>query len=928
MRENLLNVKVKYIKIKSINLKEIGEAKAKYDLERGKLSVDDLSDIGSSNANLDNNETPININNGTFYHLSSKFEIQGTYLDGLYFTVSIVSADKNNPFREEIYNKTIFIDKEGEQSLEGDILIPPYIKEGKYFLTVKLTNNELDKLTKNKKTIKDIPQIGATYVYINHKDKDRTTTVLDINTTKYMDIPYKKYDNILFTSTNFLQQESGKGRFLFSNIGEEDINVSISATLELSNGDVIDLGILNPNNKKIENSVILTIPHYSRKNAQLFFENRYNITIPTNHNFQSISKQRTNPEITDSRVSQQISNLTYIHRVFIPYATKSSIGEKRYRATLSFYIPKNEYNRILNVAPDLSQNVNIHALDGEVKWKILFFDKQTMDELTNSIDLIKFNDQTNDDSSGFITVNRRSLIAENIHPIDASLEVLDGTTYVFSGTKCAKCDKNTGKVIGEWKKTTEVFSQDSFFQNPINASFRSANIAYFFIKDGKEYFAYDLRNKKVLYSGNTKEFKLRVLFDLEFPPECIDKYLKTDSIDAAFLNKTGIYFIAGNRFVKYSIFDESQKYGKLNCYDGGLLSKKDEWQSIANKDITAVLSTNKNKSDKLIFFINGFESQVVLGKPNLFLDKHNGLFQELGDSDIVSIRFNANYGLNSWWYVPHARAYANANLDFYLFSYKSSLISVEADAYGAIKKINPLSSKEQVTIKSGAKLKLYILGSKYVDEDSIRDITITAKFNNNSQNKSDYINNKILYENNIANWDEKKTIFDSRFPVGPIMLSVSGGIKGTVKLQSPIDLSEEEISAILSVKPSISSEVSVFAEGGVNYEFIKAGVLSDVVLTNAGTSGNLNASLGDKKNNIEFKVGTKADGDFNLLKAKFKFYVATRTSIKWCSAWGVPYPCGLDWSSWEIPIYSTPWLYSNELIFFSKELANENVPLY
>ena len=950
MGQNTLATKVKSLKVEHIAISEIGDSKVNYALEKGDISKDELTQLGEADANLDNNSSPIDLKNGNFYDITTTFTTEGTYPEGVHFTLSLVSTDKNNPFTQAIHNQNIIIDKEGEQSFDGKVLIPTDIPSGRYLLVSKLANDSLEKLVNGKKNINQIPSIGAIYVNIDSEELDRTTALLDINTTRYLDTPYKG-KNIFFVK-NFLNQASGEGRFLFSNIGVEDVNVSISATIELDSGKSLNVGILDPSDKEIKDSVILTIPHYTTEVADRIIKNKYNI-VPIRPNFRFTHKKPKN-QIVSSRtpeLSNEIRDAMRIHHVFIPYAGRGVFGEERYRATLSYYLPKESYNKLISITPDLSRSAKVKPLKGKVKWHITFIDKETTNELIDSsIDISKFKDITVSPLVHGLTISHIPSLIEKVHPIDAALDMPDGTAYVFSGTECAVFNTKKGEVKGEWKKTSEVFPRVLWLDsNPITSAFRVGKIAYFFIGKRSKYFSYNLETHKVIKSADNRNFLPPSFFGMEsggsiipddatwYNPnkkikmgECIDKYLKTDKFDATFIDfsegKPNLYFIAKDKFLELEYIDN--KINKYHCI-GGSLGDREQWGSIKDKPITAVLSGHEGKG-KFRFFINGFSSKVILNRPDLFMDKHKGLDKELGDSDIISLKFDANYGLEGRWMVPNVHGYAYAHLNFYLFGYKQSLFGAEAEAYGNTGKIHPMLDEASLKTKRGTRLYLSILGSTYVNEGAVEETTVTVKWNDNSTSQKErYYKLETLYGGKIASWKEKETIFESRFPVGPVLLAVSGGVEGDLEIKTPIvwDNDIENLHQAITLSPSAKAGVGVFADGGVDYDLVKAGVEANVRLTDIGVNGELKASLQATMEKIAFDINAKAGGEIDLIRAELSFYAGTRTHIKWCSSWGVPYPCGLGWDTWDIPVYHTPWLFNQNVTFFDKSLLHKEIPL-
>lgn len=939
MGRNTLATKVKSLKVEHIAIGEIGDSKANYALEKGDIKKDELTQLGEADANLENKSSPIDLKNGNFYNITTTFKTEGTYPEGVHFTLSLVSTDKDKQFTRAIHNQNVFIDKEGEQSFDGRVLIPTDIPSGRYLLVSKLANESLEKLANGKKDINQIPFIGAIYVNIDSEELDRTTALLDVNTTRYLDTPYSSKNH--FFIRNFLDQASGEGRFLFSNIGVDNIDVLISATIELDSGDILDVGILDPSDKKIKNSVKLTIPHYTTAVADKRIKDKYSI-VPVRPNFRLNTKPKNSvaPSTIRPEVSNELRDAMLVHHVFIPYAGRGAFGEERYRATLSYYLPKKSYDKIVELSPDLSHSLTAKSLKAKVKWRITFLDKQTTNQLVNgSIDISKFKDITVSPlvhGTG-LTISHISPLLEQIHPIDAALDMPDGRAYVFSGTKCAVFDTKKGEVEGDWNKTSEVFpNAPLFFSYPIVSAFRFGKIGYFFID--KKYFSYNLETHKVIKSANNRDFlppplNGSIILDNRKVTmgECIDKYLKTDKFDATFIDFSGgkpdYYFIAKDKFLELEYIEN--KINKFAC-TGGSLSDREQWGSIKDKPITAVLSGHKGKG-KFRFFINGFSSKVIINRPDLFMDKHKGLDKKLGDSDIVSLKFDANYGLEGRWMVPNVRGYANTHLNFYLFGYKEPLFEAEAEAYGNTGKIHPLLDEASVKTKRGARLYVSVLGSTYINEGAIKETTVTVKWGDKSKNQKDRYYSKLetLYGGKIASWKTKKTIFESRFPVGPVLLSVSGGIEGDLEIKTPIvwnnDL--ENLHQAITLSPSAKAGVGVFADGGVDYDLVKAGVEANVRLTDVGVGGELKAELKATMEKIAFDINARAEGEIDLIRAELSFYAGTRTHIEWCSAWGVPYPCGLGWDTWDIPIYNTPWLFSEHVVFFNKSLVHKDIPL-
>jgi len=931
MGSNTLATRIKWLEIEHIAVQEIGDTTRNYQLETKEIDSDELNEIGGDDANLSNKDAPVVLENGTFYRVQTSFNVIGTYSEGANFTVSLVSTDKEEPFTMTLGNSNVIIEEEGDGKVKCDVLVPVNMPEGDYLLVVALSNADISSFMQEKKKITEIPQIGAIYVKVAHKEFDRTVSVLDINTTRYMDVPYSMRTDLLFHE-NYMNRANGTGKFLFSNIGTKDITVLIRAKLRLINGKYIDLGLLDPKDNMIKKEIAINVPHTNENKVMEILKGLYDIS-PTIPHFtpqgKVVAEEKKKVTFQPTNVSPGIEGLK-VHHVFIPFVGVGLKGERRYRATVSYYIPKDSYKDVVSVLPDLSLNGNTQASKGGVVWEVTLIDRRTIKEMTSGVDMIKFKDATKDSYAWLHGAFVPSLIEKFTKPIDAALDMPDGTAYAFFGDMCAKIDRDTGKAIGEWKKTIDVFKGGPiFFSYKITAAFRIGDIAYFFFDEGKKeaYIAYSLSQGKVLLADKIRNFDKKRGIESNIA-SCIDSF-QGNGVDAAFndYGEDNIYLISKQRYVKLHKTIKSNKT-YYEC-TGGELKDIEAWSSIAGEPITAVLSDHYGKG-KLRFYINGFSSKIVLNKPNLFIDKHDNVDKELGDSDIISLRCKINYGVEARWFVPQARGYTNAYLDFYLFNSSFSLFLLEADAYSGVNKIHPYIDAVEVKTKSGAKLLMKILGSTYVDEGAIQDVTITAKLEvGEEENKFVSKEEKRLYEGEIAEWHTKDTLFKARFPVGPILLAVSGGVEGDMTINSPIDQVEEGIvGAKISVTPSVKASVGVFADGGVDYDLVKAGVEADITLSEVGANGELAGTLAFTGTAIKFDVTTKADAYLNLIRASFSFYAGTKTHIEWCKSWGIPYPCGLGWDVWDIPVYTTPWLFSDDVTFFNKTLYSDEIPLF
>ncbi len=933
---------VSFLEVEHIGVKEIGGSKENYRLQAGRLAADTLATVGESDVGLKNRDDPVELKNAVFYRVETTFASNAAAGSAIAFTITLVSTDKNNPFTRTLAQAEVTVTG-SSQRFVTDVLVPGDLASGEYLLVVSLVNDALEATVSENKKITDMPQIGAVYAHISAQPRDRYTAVLDVNTTKYMDTPYLK--NIRFAN-DFLQRASGKGRFLFSNIDTKDVSVVVRADLELSDGSLIPLGLLDSASKTIKNEVVLTLPHYDTNDTKLFIDNLFDTTqlqIGTDIQFKTAPAQHVGSE--SSEAAEQIKEVSALmQQAFIPFVKHAPpIGEKRYRVTLSYYIPKDSYETVVKVSPDLSLTSDGTPADATVHWKFTFLDKKTAHELAAaSLQMTKFKDIPTASPLDGITFQPISIVLPK--PVDAALDMPDGTAYIFSGHQCAVVDPQTGERTGEWKDASEVFDGTPvLLSHDVTAALRTAGnidgkndrLAYFFYANNEKYLSYDLDTQAVVGVYDNKNIAVPGnLLDAASVGACMQRQLHTYKIDAAFRDGPDYYFVAGDRYMQLAYASDVPKVLPYRC-EGGRIADKEEWKSVNALPITAALSDHQDGRGRIRFYLNGFQSKAVLNRPDIFLDDHNGFEADIGDSDVASVSMQAEYGVSGRWIVPGVHGYADVHLDLYLFSYPIRLFNASASAYGSVKKLHPYIEEAGASVKSkvGTALNIEALGYTFVNEDDIEEIDVTAKLGLQKAGVRRGLQNVLIpkpdYDGGIVSWKEEYEVFKQKYPVGPIMLAVAGSVSGELEIKSPVFLDDrwEQLSEQLSVKPSATARIKGILTGGIDYDVVKAGVKGDVNIVEIGAAGELRASLEYVQEHLDFNVGAKIDGHFGIVKAQLAFFAGTKTHIRWCSAWGVPYPCGLGWDIWDIPIYETPWLYSYNPTILDVNILNKQIPL-
>jgi len=177
-------------------------------------------------------------------------------------------------------------------------------------------------------------------------------------------------------------------------------------------------------------------------------------------------------------------------------------------------------------------------------------------------------------------------------------------------------------------------------------------------------------------------------------------------------------------------------------------------------------------------------------------------------------------------------------------------------------------------------------------------------------------------------WKERKEIISETFIVGPIPLSVTAGIDGSIALNTSLNF--EGIGVVLDV--NVPAHLTVFLQGGIGKIIAEAGVKGNANLIDTLADANIRAGLTlNDSNELSFGIHPKVTLDLNILQAALEVYAKTKTKIAWCSKHvlfaTVWYPCGLDWDEWSYFIYKTPWLFHRKWIILDEEINALTVPL-
>lgn len=162
-------------------------------------------------------------------------------------------------------------------------------------------------------------------------------------------------------------------------------------------------------------------------------------------------------------------------------------------------------------------------------------------------------------------------------------------------------------------------------------------------------------------------------------------------------------------------------------------------------------------------------------------------------------------------------------------------------------------------------------------------------------------------------WSVTKSISESAdFWVGPVPVTVSGGVNGTLGFGVKVALEKD---FVMSMGPYANA--GAFASAAINLLAASGGVRGNLTLVQdtftAGATAGMTLSDGGL-----VATGTLNESIINQLSGPsgdVELYVTYPNGIQWCSSWGIPYPCGVSEGTASTPIVSwAPYTETNTLL--------------
>ncbi|MFC3031626.1 hypothetical protein ACFOEE_03690 [Pseudoalteromonas fenneropenaei] len=234
---------------------------------------------------------------------------------------------------------------------------------------------------------------------------------------------------------------------------------------------------------------------------------------------------------------------------------------------------------------------------------------------------------------------------------------------------------------------------------------------------------------------------------------------------------------------------------------------------------------------------------------------------------------------------PGARITAEGSVDAYFFNAKNTLFGISYDGSAYVSGTNTGYSSEMTIFNN------------VVFEDE----SYTTKYEK-SWTKS---------------WEEEKVLAKATFSVGPIPMSVQAGVDGSLGFELTVGYNAE----LYAGGDLFSVDFGAFGRGGVDLAIASAGVqadfnLIDNVFNMDSSAGFALVSNDNPTPHIYYALALTDDID--VISGKFGLYAET-SGIKWCSKWGIPYPCGTKTTRYDLWLYQTPSVYQKSWTLLDKE---------
>lgn len=234
---------------------------------------------------------------------------------------------------------------------------------------------------------------------------------------------------------------------------------------------------------------------------------------------------------------------------------------------------------------------------------------------------------------------------------------------------------------------------------------------------------------------------------------------------------------------------------------------------------------------------------------------------------------------------PGARITAEGNVEAYFFNAKNVLFNISYDGSAYVSGTN-----------TGYSSSMVIFNNTVFEDESY-----TTKFEK-AWTKS---------------WEEEKVLAKAKFTIGPVPMSVEAGVEGGLGFELVVGYNAE----LYANGDLFSVNFGAFGRGGVDLAVASAGVqaqfnLIDNVFNLDSTAGFSLISNDNTKPHIYYAL--ELTDEIDVISGKFGLYAETK-GIKWCKKLGIPYPCGINTTRYDLWLYQTPSVFSKSWTLYSKD---------
>lgn len=292
-----------------------------------------------------------------------------------------------------------------------------------------------------------------------------------------------------------------------------------------------------------------------------------------------------------------------------------------------------------------------------------------------------------------------------------------------------------------------------------------------------------------------------------------------------------------------------------------------------------------------------------------------------------------NYSAEGIWSLPSVKGEGKSDISVFILNAQNKVLSVESEVQASVKKINPnfedAEKKKELKRRTGMKIVVTALGATYYEKDTMaeEDPSELSGYKLLTEEQKNEKKKEVVEESKEEKkglsmpkyeWKEKKEIVSQRMFVGPVPIKIAAGIRGSLEVNTGLEMEGLGI----ALKAELPIKIEGFLAGGIDVLVTKAGVEGAVEFVdfyvgkhdddNWEETGITAGIRINDSNKFEAFTAAQTDIRLNILKGKVGLYAATKTKVKICRKWGVPYPCGLDWNTARLNIYESPWAFKRQ----------------